>query len=294
MKAEPITLDRQQQLTELLTGCRTGLSEYSFAGLYLFRNAYRYGVIEHEKEVLISGTMREGSTFLMPTRRPDAAWVERCTSLLAAGGCFYPIPESWLAAFDPAHFHREFQEKQSDYIYRTEKMSTLPGRDLSSKRNLIHQFLGNYEVTFEILTKSNVHNALNLLESWQQEVELKEAEAARATSRDCAECKEALQLHDRLKLQGIILYGDGKPVGMAQGKALTDEMFDMHFAKALRSYKGAYQYLFELFAQQVLQNFQPGSLWLNLEHSVGQPALAQAKHSYHPEILAKKWRLTPL
>lgn len=292
MEAEPITLDRQHQLTALLEGCRTGLSEYSFAGIYLFRGTYRYGVIQHEGELLISGVMREGKSFLMPTRPPDAAWVMRCTSLLAAGACFYPIPEAWLGAFAPAHFHREFQEKQSDYIYSTEKMSTLPGRHLSSKRNLIHQFLGNYEVKFKLLTKSNVGDGLNLLDCWKQELEPEEAKTT-ASPRDCAECEEALQLCEQLKLQGVILYADDKPVGMALGKALSDEMFDMHFAKALRSYKGAYQYLFELFAQQVLENFQPGSLWLNLEHSVGQPNLAHAKHSYHPDILAKKWRLTP-
>lgn len=291
MEAEPITLARQKQLTALLTRCHAGLSEYSFANIYLFRAVHHYGVIEHEGEVLISGVMREGKNYLMPTRQPDAVWVQRCSNLLPKGDCFYPIPEAWLSAFDSAYFQREFQEKQSDYIYSTEKMSSLPGRHLSNKRNLIHQFLGEYEIKFELLAESNLDNALDLLDKWKQQLD--EAETI-AMLRDCIECKEALQLREQLKLQGIILYADDKPVGIALGEALSDEMFVMHFAKALRSYKGAYQYLFELFAQQVQKIFQPASLWINLEEDMGSPSLAHAKHSYHPEKLAKKWHLTPL
>jgi len=286
MHKESLSLSHQGLLAPLLLSCKVLLSEYSFANAYLFRSVHRFNLIRAE-ELLLEGSMREGSSYLMPTRPPDTVWINRCLPLLPADSCFYPIPDAWLPVFDSNSFSWRSYRRQSDYIYAADNMAAMAGRHLSSKRNLIKQFFDSYRVHYEPLSIANSEAALQLISTWEQQHNKKE-------SIDEAQvCKEAIALQQQLGLLGLLLYADGAAVGIAIGEPLTEEIFAIHFAKALHSYKGAYQYLFQLTAEQVCSLWQPQGKWINLEQDLGIPTLARAKESYQPTMLATKWHVFP-
>ena len=62
---------------------------------------------------------------------------------------------------------------------------------------------------------------------------------------------------------------------------------DIRFEKALEDYAGSYQALNQLF----LQNQGSDYAWVNREEDMGNPGLREAKLSYHPVRLLKKYRV---
>jgi hypothetical protein len=62
----------------------------------------------------------------------------------------------------------------------------------------------------------------------------------------------------------------------------------LHFAKALTTYKGIYQFLYNDFANILPKRYE----FINFEQDLGKTALRMAKTSYYPDILGKKYRMT--
>lgn len=283
MPREPLSLSHQDLLTQHFSTLKTDISEYTFANLYLFRKLHHYELIIDGEELLIQGISRDGLSFLMPIQPISRVLTSQIGSRLREVDMLFPIPEAWLTQFDPTIFSWTSHPDDSDYIYATETMRTYPGRQLSGKRNLVKQFLDQHEGISSIpLTTGNLPEALQVLEEWQEETN------SNPTENDFYPCKEALTLLDSLGLEGRLFYVDEKPAAFLVGEPLHAGMYVLHFSKANKQIKGLYQYAYEAFAQTLPDIYRE----LNMEQDLGSPAVRQAKHSYMPERMVEKWRVT--
>ena len=280
-----LALEHRAALNALFHELSLGLSEYSFANLYLFRQTHHYQVAMAPTGVYIKGRTRTGDDFLTPTKPVACMPQERLLSLLNEAACqfFFPIPEGWLPAFDPALFEYSQYDGDSEYLFYVSKMQTYKGRHLAKKRNLVKQYLQGFATEAHPLEAKRVGDARVLLDLWQSRTEMAPEDT------DYFPCLEALEKREELELSGRIYYANGRPSGFLLGEALTEEIFALHFAKADIEFKGVYPALYQEFARQL----DPGLLLLNLEEDSGQPALRQTKHSFHPDLLLAKWRITP-
>ncbi len=277
MKVERISLKHRDLLYPKLHQLDTVLSEYSFANLYLFRNIHQYEVMI-DGEVFVKGITRDQQQFLMPIFKPEQKHLSKIKSLLGENEYLYPIPQEWQSPFQNTEFKIFFNEDDSDYLFRVDKLALFPGRHLSKKRNLVKQLVTEHQVESESLSNLNKPEAIAILRHWQQSQE---------TENDFEECLEALHLLDELGLQGELYYVDDQPAGFVIGEWINQNCFVVHFDKADKSTKGLYQYLLQHFAQS-LENHEA---WINLEQDLGFPVLRQSKHSYKPDIIAQKLRI---
>ncbi len=88
-------------------------------------------------------------------------------------------------------------------------------------------------------------------------------------------------------LCGGAYYAEGEPAGFLLGEELNRETFGIHFAKALKRFKGIYQYMFNNFASVL-----PASCtYINMEQDLGIQALRHSKTSYMPEFKLEKFRV---
>lgn len=283
MPSEPLTLSHRQLLLGKLGQLKIDISEYTFANLYLFRQLHHYELVNDGEELLIKGISRDGLSFLMPTQPMNQALAAKMSSRLTEVDMLFPIPKAWLTHFDPTLFSWTSNPDDSDYIYTTEAMRTYPGRQLSGKRNLVKQFLEQHEdISSAPLTAENSTEALQILDEWQQETN------STPHDNDYYPCKEALTLLDSLGLEGRLFYAEDKPAAFLIGEPLHAGMYVLHFSKANKHIKGLYQYTYEAFAQSLPDSYHE----LNMEQDLGSPAVRQAKHSYMPERMAEKWRIT--
>jgi hypothetical protein len=256
------------------------VSEYSFANLYLFRAVHSYSVL-FDEDIFIRGTAYDGTAFVMPTR--DVRLMKRnlLDRMITACGMLFPVPEEWLAAFDPAAYAISFDDAESDYIHEIAELVGYRGNKLHAKKNQLNQFLARYRVQALPLTNERLKDALAVLDAWQEESD----EPPQKT--DYAPCKEALSLYEELVLCGAIYYVDGGPAGFIIGEELGRAAFVLHFAKARRAFKGIYQYMYSQFAQIMPSHYAV----FNFEQDLGIETLRQAKASYRPERMVKKYRI---
>lgn len=281
MIIEDLSLGHKDLLHARLRGINTWISEYSFPNLYLFRKNHRYRVIR-DQELLISGITYDGVEYIMPTcdvRSMDARLLK---DIVARFGCMYPVPEEWLEAFPEDTYRRSFSDSDTDYVHHLEKLKTYSGKRLHDKKNLLNQFMKKYRHEALPLTADRLPDAMTILEAWQRDV----PEDPGGT--DYHACREAIELYDELILCGGIYYVEDAPAGFIIGEELHDQVFALHFAKGIRGIKGLYQFMFSNFASIMPSKY----CCFNFEQDMGKESLRQAKATYEPEHMIRKYRLT--
>jgi len=280
MQREKLSLNHRGLLYQRLRSIKIPLSEYTFPNLYLFRRNHDYEVII-DKEIFVRGISYDGHPYIMPTMDVRSLDIGYLKDMMRAVDFLFPIPEEWLSVFDPGEFEITFADGDADYEYTVEKMSTLKGRNLHKKRNLLKQFLEMYKHEAMPLTNDRLDHARFVLEDWVSTTEMK------ADDTDFGPCSEALDRYEELALCGGIYYADDEPAGFVLGEELNEETFVLHFAKARTKFKGVYQYLFNNFAKILPPKYK----YLNLEQDLDKDNLRVFKSSYVPDVMLKKARV---
>lgn len=281
MRIEKLNLDHQNILSERLRNLSLPVSEYTFVSLYLFRNKHKYEVI-FDDEIFIKGKTYDGAEYIMPVfdlLNADKDYIKKMTS---ETGMLFPIPEIWTSALDSETYTLSTNENDSDYIHTIYKMGTFSGKHLHGQKNHLNRFNDLYTHDAFPLTVEKLPDAVKILDSW-----LKTA-SVDAESSDYFECREGIELYEKLNLCGGIFYADNEPGGFIIGEELNDENFVLHFAKARREFKGIYQYMFNSFAKVMPSKY----CCFNFEQDLGLENLRTSKMSYKPERMIKKYRVS--
>ncbi|MEE8573952.1 MAG: phosphatidylglycerol lysyltransferase domain-containing protein [Thermodesulfobacteriota bacterium] len=271
-------MELRPELHPLLTKSSECISEFSFANLFLFREAHKYLISQLREGVWVIAGSDEGRDFFMlPFGIPDKTILEELFTRFShvknatCGEAKILTDLGYKAEEDRDNF---------DYLYLREDLASLKGRRFHKKRNLVKLFSAEYSCEIFPLEKKYTKDALAVLDLWRSE---------RDTSGDYAPAKEGLLLMEALELSGTIYYIDGKAVSYAQGEALPGcTQFAVHFEKGTNEYKGLRQFVNQNFAENL-----PASLkYINREQDLGDPGLRQAKESYKPCGFNKKYRVT--
>lgn len=281
MTTERLGLHHKDLLSPLLRAITVSLSEYCFANLFLFRDSHGYEVLS-DGELFIKGWTYDGFTYLMPTVPAAALDPVRLKEHLRDVDFLFPIPEEWLSVFSPDEFEVSFHEGDADYLYTVEKMSTLAGRKLHKKRNLLKQFIEAYRHEALPLTDVHMDDARTILDEWQKDTGLDRGQT------DFVPCREALDRYEELVLCGGIYYAEGEPAGFVLGEEVNDETFVLHFAKGRTKFKGVYQFMFNNFAKILPPKYK----YLNLEQDLDKENLRIFKSSYVPDRMLRKARVS--
>jgi uncharacterized protein len=280
MRIENLSLAHQDLLEPRFKAMGLEISEYTFANVFLFRHVHDFKVIFSE-DVYLKGKTRQGQSYLMPTSSPERMNWEDLLKCRADCDFLFPIPKDWAVHFPDPKFKVFSIEDDSDYLYTASQLSSYAGRKLSGRRNLVKQFKELFpEHALTSLTSLNSEDALKLLEDWKNA-------GHDYPSSDYDSCAEALKYFSQLKLSGSLCYVGQKPVGLIMGEPLNDNIYVIHFAKALTEFKGVYQYLYQAYAQTLLDKYQ----MINLEQDLGTQELRQAKQAYQPLRLIEKLRI---
>jgi hypothetical protein len=274
----PISFALQTEIQARLFQIPDGVSEYTFANLYLFRKRYNYHVSLHKNSLIISGE-REGMRFFMsPCEVPEQEVVQ---DLFKTHDYWKGISDSVLTPNRErlVQWGIEITEDRDnfDYLYLRTDLAQLPGKKYHKKRNLVNAFLNAYLHEEQPLRAELLPQAMMVLERWRQD---------KGEDGDYHAAKEALELFTVLGMQGSMYYINGKPVGWCLGEALAQgSIFAIHFEKGIDEYKGIYQVMNQTFAASLDQ----GITYINREQDLGDEGLRQAKMTYRPWGFVRKY-----
>ena len=185
-----------------------------------------------------------------------------------------------------AHFEAAKAPEHFNYLYRADDLALLAGRRYAKKRNLISQAAEAYAWTVERLIPGHLTECIALVDEYMKET--KEPIPA-SLQNDHLAIKTALQLFEKLPLDGTLIRIDGKAAAFSIHEPQTQDIAVIHFERALRTYKGLYQVVNKAAAEAILAR---GFTFINREEDMGDPGLRQAKESYHPIRLSESLTLT--
>ena len=282
MEFETLEYAHRARLAPILRAKNSYLSEYSFTNAYLFRNPHKYQVAVSDGCTFLHGVTYDNKTYMMPVCPLEIIPTSKLIEMGSHVDFFFPIQEEWLSFFPEDKFSYTFLDGDSDYIYLTERLATMAGRKLAKKRNLLKQYNEGYKIEDYELTLDRFEDAKYILDTWEKDIQSMENHGT-----DYAETLEALEKMNEFNLRGMISYADNKPSGFVLGEELNDESFALHFAKGIREYKGIYQHLYNAFAQKLISDYK----YLNFEQDLGKDTLRQAKSTYYPDEMRKKYRV---
>lgn len=271
-------LAHRELLHPLFKALPHGISELTFAGIYLFRHAHQYRLSRmSEGTVVILGRDENHPFFICPFDLPGNRELSRL---------FHDHVTLKCADQDQARMLQDrgyyaFEDRDHfDYLYSRENLAELKGRKYHKKRNLIKAFINHHDYEGRPLLDEYLPHALEILDAWRLE---------RGSDGDYRAAREALEKCHPLQLCGGIYYVDETPAAYTLGEELAcGTSFVIHFEKALSRYKGIYQFVNQAFAAIITEHYQT----INREQDLGNPGLRQAKMSYKPSGFVEKYRVT--
>ena len=287
----PIDINVKNILHPRLSLTFDGVSEFTFTGLYLFRNRYNYRISRNGEEggFIVSGVQpageKQGKKFFMtPCSAPDDDTLQ---SLFETHDYWKNISESVLSPvkekLEGSGIVITEDRDNFDYLYYRKELAELSGKKFHKKKNHLNKFLSLYPNHEQRpINKDSVSAAMEVLDRWRNEA-LQKTEGDEG---DYIASKEALELFDVLPLQGAVFFVNGRPAAFCLGESIArGKMFVIHFEKAIDEYKGIYQYVNQSFAES-LPNF---FTLINREQDLGNEGLRQAKETYRPCDFVRKY-----
>lgn len=276
----PMSLELKDEMHPRLSLTPDGVSEYTFANLYLFRDRYNYQVSRVlDKTFILSGERDGKKFFCTPCAMPGRGILE---ALFKTHDYWKGIPDAVLI---PERDHLEewgieiTEDRDNfDYLYLRNDLAELTGKKFHKKRNLVNAFLSLYgDHEEKILTADLVPQAREVLERWHED---------KGEEGDYRASVDALDLFDELPMKGMIFYINGRPAGWCLGESVAKgRIFTIHFEKGLDEYKGIYQFINQSFAASLPEYFT----YINREQDLGDEGLRQAKMTYRPAGFVRKY-----
>jgi len=287
-----VTLQMREVLHPLFKRLTEGISEFTFANIYLFRKIHSYKIAKlpvenranpsvgnireiHPDLYLIMGE-DDGERFAMlpfgiPEERVLSQILEDCDFIKS-------VSQSQVLRFAELGLDVREDRDNFDYIYLKTELAELKGRKFHRKKNLLNAFIHNHRYEGKPLLEEYHGDALRVIEQWRVE---------RSEQGDYEAACEAIEKAEFLSLCGGIYYVDGIPAAYSLGEEIAGgNTYVIHFEKAVGNYKGLYQFINMSFASILPDKY----LYINREQDLGIEGLRQAKMSYNPHSFIKKYK----
>ncbi len=288
---KPVEVTDRDAITDYTLRGSSMVCDLAFSNLYGW--AVRYGtswaIIEGSLVIRFKPAGRNHPAYLMPLCDSGEGFVRtihRLRALAQEGD--YPLIlmgvasrcRERLESLCPEAFQFLGDEGNQDYIYLRERLVSLSGKSLQSKRNHINKFERLYpDYTYEPLTSAHADECLSLVDTWLD-----------ASGDGDGRLDERLMIERTLKhaealgLTGGILRVEGKIVAFSYGSPINADTFGIHVEKADTAYEGAFTMINRELARHIPEQYT----YINREEDLGIEGLRKSKLSYKPEMLLAK------
>lgn len=283
--SRPLALTDKPLLDRLCADIQPRVSELTFAGLYLFRNAHQYQLAAVEASIVVLGKGYDGSEYFLPPLGGDTA--ETLKVMFADGQTLFGADDSFIDRYLVGNKTLQFNELRDsyDYLYLREELASLPGSRFHKKKNRISYFTSRHDYTVSLFSREHLTGCLNILDIWLQNSRY---EAGKSFLLEIDATFDALHSAEELGLVGVVVMVNDHVAAFALGERLNSDTAVCHFEKANPFTEGIYQLVNREFARLLYQECR----YLNREQDLGDPGLRSAKLSYHPVELVKKYLVT--
>jgi len=272
-------------------------SHFNFTNLYMWREPFHVHVAEEDDVLYVVSEWKARVSALQPfcdpTRYPEAtkkllAYFEE----IAQPFHIYDMERGYadfLRSCDCASFEVVADRDNYDYVYLSEKLISLSGRKLHSKKNHLNAFRKEHPdaqflpITDEIVTQCKLE-----LNSWYKQHRQEDGTVDLFIDYERTAILEVLNNFADFGLKGGAILLDGRVVAFTFGEQLNTDTAVIHVEKADPEVRGAYPAINQGFVEHAWSHLT----YINREEDMGIEGLRKAKESYKPEKLIEKFNAT--
>ncbi|MDO5095056.1 MAG: phosphatidylglycerol lysyltransferase domain-containing protein [Peptostreptococcaceae bacterium] len=267
--------------------------EYNFITLYMWQTVYDFHFTTTENFMVVFG-VKDGELFaIQPYCKEEhfedaMKYIDETFQVVGQKMEFKAVTLEVLDkinALYPNRFTWETSRDDSDYIYEAEKLRTLAGRKMHSKKNHLNAFLKEYGERFiyKRLERNDFDDCIKLAEKWAFSREkdqnlIGESLAIKKVFRNYAK-------FSKIKVGGI--YIDNQLEAFTFGDYLNPDMALIHIEKANPDIRGLYTAINKFFLEKEFPDVE----FVNREDDLGIEGLRAAKLSYKPLKLVDKYAM---
>ena len=299
-----ITLEDKELLEEYLNGFDYQTSGLSFSALYMWReiNEFSWQIIGDY--MCISGIshleLEDGIIlpFLFPplTRTGEYDPESLRKTIYEAKKIFEEKGQEFSIRLLPFHMidiikkacpgeMRFIDDRPNyDYVYRTQDLINLSGRDYHGKKNHLNYFHRTYEYEYVPLTSDMRDDAMRFIDEFNARKQVPEHEMQMLRMEEEAMYDVFSNIEKIGYMAGTIMI-DGKIEALAVGGVLNSRTITEHVEKANVNMRGLYQAINNEFCKAMASNVK----YINREEDMGIANLRKAKLSYKPCKLVEKY-----
>lgn len=296
IKFKKTELEDQELISHYFKHHTSRSCERTFVNCYLWSRFYHveYAIVA---DTLVFKNEDKGLYFTFPAG--CEANVKKAIDLLMeyteergfSFGMYVVTPDQFerLEEWYPERFEISYDEDMADYVYESEKLSSLSGKKLHAKRNHINKFTGVYEGRwqYETITEENTEDCYKMLEKWSLDNECDKDSAKQA---EVCVTRESLRQREQLHLRGGLIRLDGEVIAFSLGEPISSDTFVVHIEKAFGDIQGAYAMINQQFVRHECLDYQ----YVNREEDTGSEGLRKAKRSYRPVFMIEKGTVTEI
>lgn len=293
LKFKSIEIGDKEWVDEILSSSDCRSLEYNFTTMFIWQKVYNMKVASQDG-MLFSSSGKNSTSFLFPVGKGDLedavkAIDDYCHSE-SIPMRFHSLSREQCELLEqiyPGRFRFIEKRDSGDYVYTSESLMSLKGKKLSSKRNHINRFEGNYpNWRYEEMNDSNLQEAMDMHKKWCMESGCEDEPGLLEES--CA-VRRAFQFFNELKLSGGILRANSEIAAFSMGDPLNQNTFLVHIEKAYTEIQGAYPMINKQFVLHNCQDYE----FVNREDDTGDEGLRKAKLSYQPVEIIQKFDAKP-
>jgi uncharacterized protein len=289
-----LELDDKETITSRLDNYQPLAGHLTFTNLILWNDYYQFQWGLNEDILLIQGISSKGNHFFLQpigsTISPELpqsllTWLvknhkQNSPSIIKAEERFLTKVSSNQTILGTE------SRDDFDYLYSKTDLVELKGKKYHSKKNHLNAFDRNYNWQFQPLDNNHIDECIAIAEAWYKARTSPEQDTVLL-----AELKgiaHVLKNRQHLRMQGGVILINGHVEAFSLGDKLNNNTAVIHIEKA----SPAIPNLSSLINQQSAQNTWGDLEYINRENDVGDPGLRQAKLSYRPIELIKKFTIT--
>jgi len=167
-----------------------------------------------------------------------------------------------------------------DYMYLTERMISLSGKKLHSKRNHLNYFLDNYNFEYKEVTEPAFLNKCA-----DKAYEWVNSKTRNKNPFEMGAMESYFRYFFRFNQSGAAILVDGEIVAMSFGEKLCEDTALIQVELADENYRGSYQAINRFFCENEWKDYK----YINREEDMGIEGLRKAKMAYRPVKMIEKY-----
>ena len=283
-----IEINDYEKVSQLFVKSGIENCEHCFATMLVWSKRHNVQIAVEENTVFMRSFGKEHIWYLYPRGDMDKAKAIEKIIRDADGKkiSIYGIDEL-NAIFLNENFGDEFcvqdDRDGADYLYKTEDLATLPGKNYQKKRNHVSRFIReNPDYKFVEITSENTSIAKEYIAHW---CERYNTENSWDLVSEQQGIYQLLDNFEKLQLMGAMIETGGNIVAVSIAAAINECMVDVLVEKAWHDVNGAYAIINRDFAANCFSGFE----LINREDDMGLENLRKAKLSYFPYEIRKKY-----